>query len=109
MGGFLRLLTGLMVVFTVTRHARAEEDTGRAELLASAVVGRYAALTASMLVAGGASGLIGVIQALSMIGAGLPARGSVAFGAAEALVGLVFPAVAAGARPRAANTPPAHR
>lgn len=95
MCGFLALLTGLMVVFTVTRHTRAEEDTGRAELLASAVVGRYAALTASMFVAAGASVLIGLIQAVSMIGAGLPAAGSVAFGAAEALAGLVFTAVAA--------------
>ncbi|MEU0532270.1 ABC transporter permease [Amycolatopsis tolypomycina] len=95
MCGFLALLTGLMVVFTVTRHTRAEEDTGRAELLASAVVGRYAALTAALLVAGGASVLTGLVQAVTMIGAGLPAAGSLAFGAAEALVGLVFTAVAA--------------
>lgn len=95
MCGFLALLTGLMVVFTVTRHTRAEEDTGRAELLASAVVGRYAALTSALLVAGGASVLIGLVQAVSMIGAGLPAAGSIAFGASEALSGLVFTAVAA--------------
>ncbi|MGV9363142.1 ABC transporter permease [Amycolatopsis sp. NPDC003731] len=95
MCGFLALLTGLMAVFTVTRHTRAEEDTGRAELLASAVVGRYAALTAALLVAGGASVLTGVIQAVTLIGAGLPAAGSLAFGAAEALAGLVFTAVAA--------------
>ncbi|MEV5720188.1 ABC transporter permease [Amycolatopsis mediterranei] len=95
MCGFLALLTGLMVVFTVTRHTRAEEDTGRAELLASAVVGRYAALTAALLVAGGASVLTGLIQAVTMIGAGLPAAGSLAFGASEALAGLVFTAVAA--------------
>ncbi|GHG18966.1 MULTISPECIES: ABC transporter permease [Amycolatopsis] len=93
--GFLALLTGLMVVFTVTRHTRAEEDTGRAELLGSAVVGRYAALTAALLVAGGASVLTGLIQAGTLLGAGLPAAGSVAFGASEALVGLVFTAVAA--------------
>ncbi|SEF30771.1 ABC-2 type transport system permease protein [Amycolatopsis pretoriensis] len=95
MCGFLALLTGLMVVFTVTRHTRAEEDTGRAELLGSAVVGRYAALTSALLVAGGASVLIGLVQAVSLIGAGLPAAGSVAFGASEALAGLGFTAVAA--------------
>jgi ABC-2 type transport system permease protein len=93
--GFTALLVGLMVVFTVTRHTRAEEDSGRAELLASAVVGRYAALTSAALVAGGASVLIGLIQCGSMVGAGLPAAGSLAFGASEALVGLVFTAVAA--------------
>ncbi|WP_410562207.1 ABC transporter permease [Amycolatopsis sp. cmx-4-61] len=95
MCGFLALLTGLMVVFAVTRHTRAEEDTGRAELLASAVVGRYAALTAALLVAGGASVLTGLVQAVTLVGAGLPAAGSLAFGAAEALTGLVFTAVAA--------------
>ncbi|MEU4245790.1 ABC transporter permease [Amycolatopsis sp. NPDC026612] len=95
MCGFLALLTGLMVVFTVTRHTRAEEDTGRAELLASAVVGRYAALTAALLVAGGASVLTGLIQTVTLIGAGLPAAGSLAFGASQALAGLVFTAVAA--------------
>ncbi|NBH02039.1 ABC transporter permease, partial [Amycolatopsis sp. SID8362] len=95
MAGFLALLTGLMVVFTVTRHTRAEEDTGRAELLASAVVGRYAALTSALLVAGGASVLIGLVQGVSLLGAGLPAAGSIAFGAAEALAGLGFTAVAA--------------
>ncbi|MDX3188668.1 ABC transporter permease [Streptomyces sp. MN03-5084-2B] len=95
MCGFLALLTGLMVVFTVTRHTRAEEDTGRAELLASAVVGRYAALTAALLVAGSASVLTGLVQTATLVGAGLPVAGSVAFGASEALVGLVFTAVAA--------------
>ncbi|UOZ09305.1 ABC transporter permease [Amycolatopsis sp. WQ 127309] len=95
MCGFLALLIGLMAVFTVTRHTRAEEDTGRAELLASAVVGRYAALTAGVLVAGAASVLIGLIQVGSMVGAGLPAAGSLAFGASIALAGLVFTAVAA--------------
>ncbi|WP_328645725.1 ABC transporter permease [Amycolatopsis sp. NBC_00348] len=95
MCGFLALLIGLMAVFTVTRHTRAEEDTGRAELLASAVVGRYAALTAGVLVAGAASVLIGLIQVGSMIGAGLPAAGSLAFGASIALAGLAFTAVAA--------------
>jgi ABC-2 type transport system permease protein len=95
MCGFLALLTGLMVVFTVTRHTRAEEDTGRAELLASAVVGRYAALTAALLVAGGASVLTGLLQTVSLIGAGLPAAGSLAFGASQVLAGLVFTAVAA--------------
>ncbi|MFD9891012.1 ABC transporter permease [Amycolatopsis sp. NPDC059027] len=93
MAGFLSVLIGLMAVFTVTRHTRAEEDSGRAELLASAVVGRYAALTAAALVSGGASILIGFVQAISMAGAKLPAGGSIAFGAATALAGLVFTAV----------------
>lgn len=95
MGGLLALLTGLMAVFTLTRHTRAEEDSGRAELLASAVVGRYALLTSAVLVTGGASVLIGLLQAGTMIAAKLPVAGSFALGASTALSGLVFTAVAA--------------
>lgn len=95
LGGFLALLTGLMAVFTVTRHTRAEEDTGRAELLASTVVGRCAALTAAVAVAAGASVLVGLLQFATMISAKLPAVGSLAFGAGTAGAGLVFTAVAA--------------
>ncbi len=94
MGGFLALLTALMAVFTLTRHTRAEEDTGRAELLASTVVGRYAPLTAALAVTGGASVLIGVLQAVTLA-AKVPAAGSVALGTSTALAGLVFTGVAA--------------
>ncbi|ANN21198.1 ABC transporter permease [Amycolatopsis orientalis] len=95
LGGFLALLVALMAVFTVTRHTRAEEDSGRAELLASAVVGRYSALTAAVLVAGGASVLIGLIETALMIGAKMPSAGAFALGGATAATGLVFTAVAA--------------
>jgi ABC-2 type transport system permease protein len=95
LGGFLTLFIGLMAVFTVTRHTRAEEDTGRAELLASAVVGRYAALTATVVVSGGACVLIGLIQAGALAGTKLPAAGAVAFGLSTAMAGLVFTVIAA--------------
>ncbi|MEV6911210.1 ABC transporter permease [Amycolatopsis sp. NPDC051071] len=95
LGGFLALVIGLMAVFTVTRHTRAEEDSGRAELLASAVVGRYALLTAAVLVSAGTSVLIGLIETVLMIGAKLPAGGAIALGAVTAATGLVFTAIAA--------------
>jgi ABC-2 type transport system permease protein len=94
-GGFIALFIGLMAVFTVTRHTRAEEDSGRAELIASAAVGRYALLAAGVAVAAGASVVIGGFEAGALVGAGLPASGSVAFGLAIAGTGLVFTAVAA--------------
>ncbi|GLZ40703.1 ABC transporter permease [Actinokineospora sp. NBRC 105648] len=93
-GSFLALFVALMAVFTVTRHTRAEEDSGRLELLGSTVVGRYAALTAGMAVAGGASVLIGVFSAVGMTSAGLPAGGSFAMGLGVAGTGLVFSAIA---------------
>jgi ABC-2 type transport system permease protein len=95
LGGFMALAIGLMAVFTVTRHTRAEEDSGRAELLASAVLGRYAALTAAVIVSGGACVLIGLIEAGALSGAGLPTGGALAFGLATAFAGLVFTAIAA--------------
>lgn len=94
-GLFLALFAALMAVFTVTRHTRAEEDGGRLELLGSAVVGRYAALTAAVVVAGGASLLIGLVMAAGLAGAGLPARGSFLLGLGVAGAGLVFAAVSA--------------
>jgi ABC-2 type transport system permease protein len=95
LGSFMALFVGLMAVFTVTRHTRAEEDTGRAELLASAALGRCAALTAAVMVSGGASVLIGLIEVGTLAGAKLPAAGAVAFGLSTALAGLVFTAIAA--------------
>lgn len=93
--GILSLFIALMVIFTVTRHTRAEEDSGRHELLASGVIGRYAPLTAAVLVAGGTSGLIGLIAMSSLAGLGLPLAGAIAFGKALAGVGWVFTGVAA--------------
>ena len=48
-GAFISLFIGLGCIFTVTRHTRQEEDTGRQELLSSTVTGRYASLTAALL------------------------------------------------------------
>jgi len=88
-------LIGLMAIFIVIRRTRADEETGRTELLASAVVGRAAPLAAAVGVAIGASVTIGLLTALAGIGSGQSALGSIAFGAAMAGCGLVFAGVAA--------------
>jgi polyether ionophore transport system permease protein len=88
-------LVGLMAIFTVIRRTRADEETGRTELLSSAVVGRAAPLVAAVTVAIGASLAIGVLIAAAGIGSGQDAAGSIAFGAAMAGCGLVFGGVAA--------------
>ena len=46
----LAVLAALMSVFAVVRHTRQNEETGRAELVGAAVVGRYAQLAAGVLV-----------------------------------------------------------
>lgn len=89
------ILVGLMSLFTVIRHTRTEEETGRLELLGATVVGRHAALTATLLVASLASVAIAVLVAVTLAGVGLPASGSVALGAAIGLTGVLFAAVAA--------------
>jgi ABC-2 type transport system permease protein len=93
--GMFHLLIAVAVILTVIRHTRADEETGRAELLDSTAVGRYAGLTATLLLSSGASVATGAIGAAGLLGTSVPAGGSLAFGAALAGSGLVFTAVAA--------------
>lgn len=93
--GVFHALIGVAVILTVIRHTRGEEETGRTELLDSCVVGRYAGLTAALILVFGASILTGLIGTVGLLGADVPPAGSVAFGAALAASGLVFAAVAA--------------
>ncbi|MET0967363.1 MAG: ABC transporter permease [Nakamurella sp.] len=97
-------LIGLMSIFIVIRRTRADEETGRTELLSSAVVGRAAPLAAAVTVAVGASLTIGLLTALAGIGNGQGAIGSIAFGAAMAGCGVVFAGVAAVAAQLAENS-----
>lgn len=83
----------LMAIFLTVRHTRTEEEAGRTELLRAGVLGRHAPLAAALIVVGGASVLVGALIGLSLVGLGLPAEGSLLFGAAMAALGLVFVAV----------------
>jgi ABC-2 type transport system permease protein len=89
------VLAALMSIFTVVRHTRAEEETGRAELVGATVVGRRAPLTAALVTAALANAGIAVVTALGLMGTKLPTAGSFAFGLSIGLVGMVFAAVAA--------------
>lgn len=89
------VLVGLMAVFLVVRHTRAEEESGAAELLRSTVLGRHAATASVLLVASGATAVVGLLDAVVLTASGLPVGGSVLHGAALAGVGLAFAAVAA--------------
>ncbi|MEV0290179.1 ABC transporter permease [Kribbella sp. NPDC050820] len=88
-------LVGLLAAILVVRHTRTEEETGRLELLSAGVLGRYAALTAALIVSAATVVLLGLLTALSLIGVGLPAAGSFAFGLQWAGAGLAFAGVAA--------------
>src|SRR5262245_43779882 len=80
----------LMAIFLVVRHTRGEEEAGRTELLASTVVGRHAPTTAALVVVGGATVAVAVGVSAILLGLGLPASGSLAYGAAVAAFGLAF-------------------
>jgi len=85
----------LMAVFTVVRHTRREEDAGRVELLGSTVVSPHAVITAAVVVAAGASVLVGLGVTLSFLGEEQPIAEAALFGAAVAALGVVFTGVAA--------------
>ena len=91
----MHALIAVAVIITVIRHTRAEEETGRTELLDSTAVGRYASLTAALILAFGASVAIGLIGTAGLLTTDVPPSGSLAFGLALAGSGLVFSAVAA--------------
>ncbi|MGH3441778.1 MAG: ABC transporter permease, partial [Nitriliruptorales bacterium] len=94
--GFLPLvLVPLMALLAVVRHTRAEEETGRQELVGSTVVGRRAPLTAALLVAAAASLAIGVLVAVGLVVMGEAVGGSVALGGSYVAAGWMFAAVAA--------------
>ncbi|MFW5475054.1 ABC transporter permease [Knoellia sp. CPCC 206450] len=84
----------LMVLFLVVRHTRAEEESGRAELLRSTVLGRHAATLAALGYAVTAAVAIGALTTGTMLAAGLDATGSVAYGVGLAFLGTCYAAVA---------------
>ena len=76
----------LLAIVLVRRHTRTEEEAGRTELVGAGAVGRQAPLTAAVILSAGTVLVASVLSALSLIGAGLGARGSWAFGLAWAAV-----------------------
>jgi ABC-2 type transport system permease protein len=93
--GLFHTFIAIAVILTVIRHTRAEEESGRAELIDSTVVGRYAGLTAALILAFGSATAAGLIAAAGLFSADIPRSGSLAFGLAMTGSGLVFSAVAA--------------
>lgn len=92
---FACVLMAFMSTLLVVRHTRQNEETGRSELIGSMIVGRHAALTAAIIVAGGANLLVGMLITVFMIAGNLPVAGSVSAGVSLALTGLFFTGAAA--------------
>lgn len=92
LGGFF---TGLMAIILVVRNTRADEDSGQAELIASSVVGRQARLAAAVLLAFGASMVVGFVSAVVTILFGGDPGVTIGMSATFTATGWMFAAVAA--------------
>jgi ABC-2 type transport system permease protein len=93
--GFIPVMVALFTLLTVIRHTRTDEEAGRAELIGAGVVGRHAQLGAALIVAFAANAVMALILTGAMIGQGMPAAGSLAFGLEFGAAGWAFAGVAA--------------
>lgn len=96
--GFLTIFVGIMSILMITRHTRANEETGRTELVLANVVGRQAPLVAALLLAIGTNLVLALLLAVGLPAVGvetIDAVGSLAFATGLAGVGIFFAAVAA--------------
>jgi len=94
-GMIFMIAVAVLAMRLVVRHTRAEEETGRLEMLGATVVGRYAPLTAAVLIAVLASVIAGITATGGLIAAELPVTGSVVMGLGYVCFGIAFAAVGA--------------
>ena len=83
----------IMAVLMVSRHTRAEEESGRTELLRATEVGRHAGAASALIVTAAACVLVGLGMALTLPSTPLSLESSVVYGAAMAALGLVMAAL----------------
>jgi ABC-2 type transport system permease protein len=93
-GTFGLILVALMSLLMIGRCTRVEEENGRTELLRATALGRDAQTASALVVVTGMNVLIAVTVTISLVLQGLPAAGSVSFGASFLAIGLVFSALA---------------
>lgn len=95
MAAFGAALAAVMSLIVVVRHTREEEETGRQEMLSSAMVGRRAPLTAALLAAVIANAALALVIAAGLAGSGASGAGAVALALAVAGTGVLFACTAA--------------
>jgi ABC-2 type transport system permease protein len=89
-GLYFLLLAALMNILLVSRHTRVEEQTGRAELIRSNVVGRHAPVTAALIISVVANVLLALLVAAAMAAADLDTSDALLLGSSIGAVGLVW-------------------
>ena len=91
----LAVALAFAVIFLITRNGRADEETGRTELLRSTALGRHAYSAANYLVSAGLCVVTGLMISLLCLSVNLPSSGSWVMGASIAGTGLAFVGLAA--------------
>lgn len=91
---FGAVIAGLVSMFVVGGHTRAEEESGREELLRAAPVDRKTTTTAALLTAMVVNAIAGLAISLALIGYRLPVPGSLIMGVGAMLCGWFFAGVA---------------
>ncbi|NUL45052.1 polyketide antibiotic transporter [Cellulosimicrobium funkei] len=94
---YVFLTAAIMAILLAVRHTRAEEESGRLEMVRARPVGRFAPATAAVGTVALACLLVGAATTLGVVSVGhqdLALDSSLAFGAGTALTGLVFAGVA---------------
>lgn len=93
-GALGAFFAGLMAIFIVVRNSRAEEDSGRAELVASGVLGREARPAVAVALAVLAAVLLGVVSAAVTVAFGGGVANSVMLSATFTASAVLFAGVA---------------
>lgn len=87
---FLAMCAAFMSTFLAVRHTRAEEEDGRAELVAATAAGRRLPLLATGVYGLCANLALGALTTAALIACGLPLRGSAVGGLGAGAVGVAF-------------------
>jgi ABC-2 type transport system permease protein len=87
---YLAVLAGLMSTFLAVRHSRADEESGRAELIAATSAGRFAPTIATLIEGTIANVAVMVLVFLGLIASGFDAAGSATFGWVLGATGIAF-------------------
>lgn len=91
----LSLALGIGSLLMVIRNTRADEETGRSELIRAYPVGRHASLTAALIITTIGNIIAGILIALSIIALEGGTRGAFIFGATLSAIGYFFAGVGA--------------
>lgn len=93
-GAFTLAIIALMNILLIARHTRAEEESGRAELVRAAAVGPWSAMAAVSAVAVGVDLILGLGTSMVFIADGQDVGRSLLYGSSITLCGMLFAAFA---------------